>query len=422
MDNNQSKLFMRIGNKLNFNKNSVIYICVFLACLVPRYIATFKVHLFLNFSYYALFVLAISFFFIKRIRISTKIEVSYFWIWLLFIVLSVWRAENISLWGYYVYYIVIALLFQQVLQSSYDEETYDYVVKGLTDALFLHLLMGIYEITTHRYLFGTGNVIRRLYGHVAIGMFHNLNDYATFVTTMIPFCLYRFIASKKPIEKLYSLFLTVTSFYLVIISESRGVIYTLIVFLFVGLFLFARKSKRNRLIVICVLVLSGTLLLTNVGGIRSSLYLLLNNNALNLSTNNDIARMNLIKNGLYFLKQTYGFGVGAGNLNTWLATKSIYRVGDLSYMHNWYVEVLSTFGVLFFIIYVYFHTKVAYKLGSSKYGKNPLKHCIFLSFVCFSIVSVSSSSNIYSEWVWMYFVLVSNYAYMGVKPSNQMIE
>lgn len=130
---------------------------------------------------------------------------------------------------------------------------------------------------------------------------------------------------------------------------------------------------------------------------------------IDLSGSSDIARLNLIKNGLYFLKQTYGFGVGAGNLYNWLAERSIYYIGDLRFIHNWYIEVLVTFGVVFFILYMIFHGRILHKLYSHKYRTSSLKTSFFLSFLCFSVVSISSSSNVYSEWVWMYLVVVSLY-------------
>lgn len=145
------------------------------------------------------------------------------------------------------------------------------------------------------------------------------------------------------------------------------------------------------------------------GGVRTTLTNLLASNTIDLTGRSDIARLNLIKNGLYFLKQTHGLGVGAGNLYNWLADRSIYYIGDLRFIHNWYVEVLVTFGVAFFILYIIFHGRMLYKLYSNKYHISSLKTTFFLSFVCFSVVSISSSSNVYSEWVWMYLVVVSLY-------------
>lgn len=251
--------------------NTIIYVLVLLACLVPRYISTLKIHLGLNISYYTVAVMIVSLFSLRKVKIMKKIEFSFFWIWLAFIVLSVWRAEKIGVWGYYLDWILTAILFQQILYRYGDEDTYECIIRALTDALFLHLVMGIYEITAHRYLFEIGNVSSRLYGHVAIGMFHNLNDYATFVTTMIPFAIYRFKSSRKKVEKVYCAFLTLCSLYLIAISESRGAILTLLVFICGGIIMFAKKNKKNMLITGGAVMASIILILTNVGGYKQIL-------------------------------------------------------------------------------------------------------------------------------------------------------
>jgi len=254
------------------------------------------------------------------------------------------------------------------------------------------------------------NISRRLFGHAAIGMFHNLNDYATFVTTIVPFAVYRLINAKSLAAKIYCGFLSLASLYLIVLSESRGAILTLIALVCMGLYVFAKKSSRNKLLVLSCIFVFIIAILVNIAGIRTVIFNLILRNSINLSGNSDIARMNLIKNGLYFLKRTYGFGVGAGNLYNWLANESIYYIGGLRFIHNWYVEVLVTFGVLFFAIYLIFHCRLLYTLYPNKRSFSSLKNTFFLSFICFSIVSVSSSSNVYSEWVWMYLVIVSIYS------------
>ena len=387
--------------------NRVIYICVFLACLVPRYISTFKLHVGINISFYTIAVAIFWILSTRRILIKKKLEYVFFFLWFGLIVLSVWRAEKIGIWAYYLDWSLTAILLQQIIIKHKNEETFDYIVRSMTDALFIHLLMGLYEVTAHKYLFETGNIGRRLYGHVAIGIFYNLNDYVTFVTTMIPFAIYRFVKSNGLLGKIFSVFLTVSSLYLVAISESRGAILTILAFVCGGIFTFARKKSRNTLIASASVGAFLIICLANLFGIQTALLNLIKSNSINLTENSDIARINLIRNGLYFLGKTYGFGVGAGNLYDWFEQKAIYYIGDLRFIHNWYAEVLATFGVLFFIIYMVFHIKIMYRMSMKKYGTSHLKTAMFLSFVCFSIVSISSSSNVYSEWVWMYLIVIS---------------
>ena len=392
--------------KVTIEFNHAIYLCVALSCFVPRYISTFKIHVGIYLSYYTIVVAILWLLSTRHIRIEKKIDSSFFYIWFFFILASVWRASNFGIWAFYLDWILTAILLRQIIIKHQDENTFEYIVRALTDALFIHLLIGLYEITFHRYLFQIGNVARTSYGHVAIGMFYNLNDYATFVTTMIPFAIYRFLASHRFKEKLYCSFLTLTSLYLIIINGSRGAILTLMIFVFWGIIIFARKNARNLLIAgVCICII-GVMAILNVGGLYTTLINLVRNNSIDINKT-DIARINLIKNGLYFLKKTHGFGVGAGNLYSWLAEKAVYSIGELRFIHNWYVEVLVTFGILFFVIYIYFHSRILYKCYSKNYGTGQLKTTFFLSFVCFSVVSISSSSNIYSEWVWMYLVIIS---------------
>ncbi len=397
---------MNTNKRILITHNHTVYLCVLLSCMVPRAGHTLKLHLGIDFSYYTIAVVFIWLLSIRRITIKRKTEYTFFVIWAAFIVLSVWRAEKIGVWAAYVDWIFTGILFQQIIIRNRDDKTYEYIIKAFNDALFIHLLIGMYEITTHRYLFEVAINSKAQYGHVPISIFRNLNDYATFVTTMFPFTIYRFFGSRKMHTKIYCIILAIVSLYLIVVSQSRAAILTLVAFVCAGVFMFARKSPRNKLIFAGGLFFLAMVVITDTGGIQTILLSFIRKNWINVDGYSDYARLNLIKNGLYFLKRTYGFGVGAGNLYNWLAEKSIYEIGHLRFIHNWYVEVVVTFGVLFFAIYLYFHGKVLYRLFTKKLGTTRLKTAFFQSFVCFSIVSISSSSNVYSEWVWMYLVVL----------------
>lgn len=386
--------------------NFMIYLCVFLACFVPRYISALKIHVGINISFFTIFVFAFWILSVRGIAIINKIEYYFFGIWAVFIIASLWRSEMIGVWAYYFDWILTAILFQQILCANRDENTYKWVVYALTDALAGQLLIGLYEITAHTYLFEIGSISSKLYGTVAISMFHNLNDYVTFVATLLPFAIYRMVTGRNIIEKIYSLALIALSCYFIVISESRAALLTLILLIFAVLFVLTKRTRYFPLLVGGAILAACLILYADLFGIRTTIHDMLFESA-SVSARSDTARINLLKNGLYFLSITYGFGVGAGNLFKWLAEKSIYYIGGLSFIHNWYAEILVTFGVIFFVIYVVFHLKVLYKLASGKYGKNLMKTTMLISFLCFSAVSISSSSNVYSEWVWMYLVLMS---------------
>ena len=384
----------------------MIYLCVFLACFVPRYISALKIHVGINISFFTIFVFAFWILSTRGITIINRIEFYFFGIWAFFIIATLWRSEMIGVWAYYFDWVLTAIIFQQILCTNRDENTYRWIVNALTDALAGQLIIGLYEITTHSYLFEIGSISKKLYGTVAISMFHNLNDYVTFVATLMPFALYRMIVSKSVAEKLYSLVLTALSCYFIVISESRAALLTLLLIIVLVIFVLTKDSRYFALLAGGAIFAVCIVLYADLFGIRTSISEMLFS-SISVSARSDTARINLLKNGLYFLSLTYGFGVGAGNLFKWLSEKSIYYIGGLSFIHNWYAEILVTFGVVFFIVYIIFHLKVLFKLASPRYGRNPMKTAMLISFICFSLVSISSSSNVYSEWVWMYLVLMS---------------
>jgi len=403
----------RISKSDFFNK--LIYICVVLACLAPKYYdSVLRLPLGLRISFFTAFVVTTWFFFIRQIAIQKKIESYIFCVWLFFVLINVWRVEQIGAWGYFVVWIVTALLFQQIIFFQANNETFDLIIKALVDGLFIQLLLGLYEITTHVYLFETGYTIyksNRLYGNVAISMFHNLNDYATFVMTMCPFAVYNYFEEQGILKKVYYGAISLLSIFMLIRSESRAVVLTIIVLLAFLLYLYYKKSAHNKIVLsfACVVVLFSFLLLPSLQQVVVNI---LEHNFINPESGSDSARINLIKNGLYFLFETYGFGVGAGNLVFWLGNKAVYNIGVLLYIHNWYVEILVTFGILFFLIYMVFHVKVFLKLykkidKTKVWSKN---NTILISFLAFSIVCISSSSNFSAEWVWMYFSWISMYS------------
>lgn len=388
-----------------------LYLCVFLSGLVPRYIFDLKIRIVIGISMYTVAVLFTWIVFVRRIKIYACIESYLFFIWAILIIGAVWRAERIGIWANYVDWILTAILFMQILYYRPDDRTFETGIRAIVDALFIQLLIGMYEITNHTYLFETGRVARRLYGNVAISMFHNSNDFATFTVTILPLAIYLLIKSKKLVFKIYYLFIVAVDVFLSLRSESRGAILGMIFMTATLLFLFFRKSKRNKqigvfssLIGIVLIILSSTVRKMISIAVAAVLYD-------QSGVSNDI-RTNLIKNGFYFLKETYGFGVGAGNLYQWLSDRAIYPIGQILFIHNWYLEIAVTFGIFMFVLYMIFYLKILIsflKGFNMENGFWTAENALFVSIVAFSIVCISSSSNVYSEWVWMYNVFIATF-------------
>src|SRR5699024_9016714 len=113
----------------------------------------------------------------------------------------------------------------------------------------------------------------------------------------------------------------------------------------------------------------------------------------------NMTRMTLIDNGFYFLRDTLGFGVGAGNIEHWMKTNAFFQVGDKSNMHNWWIEILTGYGVFIFVLYVLVYASMLLRAYQYyRYSKDAFVRNASLSIIgylaAFTLSSISSASNI----------------------------
>ena len=384
-------------------KERMIAICAFLSCMVPRYIGTFKIDIGINISLYSILVAVLWMLYAPKKRINVSYSALFYLIWFFSALLSFWRAKDINYWAYYVVYLGVSVLWMHVLLTHDNPDIFYQIENAIVFSVIIHIAIGLFEITAHRYLFEVGQFSLRYYGTTAISVFHNPNDYSTIMATFLPFVVHKLAKSEGFIKKtFYALTLGCTIF-LLIKNESRFAVTSLFGISLFYIFLSTTKSRYRKAIISGYIVAIALLFLhpaVRNWGLRVIMDYSIGEG--------DLVRINLIKNGLYFLRKTYCFGVGAGNIKYWLVNRSIYSIGGIAYMHNWYVELLATFGVVFFILYMIFHFNVFLRLFRA-FIKNAslssLDVAFFVSWVCFSWVSMSSSTNVYSEWVWMYLVL-----------------
>lgn len=143
------------------------------------------------------------------------------------------------------------------------------------------------------------------------------------------------------------------------------------------------------------------------------------------SGGSDFIRINLIKNGMIFLKQSFFMGVGVGNIEYYMALYPKYYTGGITNIHNWWIEILVSSGVVVFIGYIAMYIQNMILLGMiPKISKD--KDTIFIAnsflgfMIAFIIASMSASSNITSEWLWVFWGLIFafiNYAFRDLSKN-----
>lgn len=369
-----------------------------------------------------------------RIRIHHKYFSSYTMIiWLFVALVSGLWVKDYSAWVRAIYFIGAGVLCLGLFKSSFKSEKDVLGAFRLISVMaIIHNIIAWREVSTGNYLFLQEASVAKYQSYgAAVSTFYNMNNFALFLAIAIFFLLSCIKAEKIFLLKvLYSLTLISSMLLLFNHTYSRGSTLGLLLgFLvcgfslttskfrqsikndlrtqFQGIFANAKRSgnkqRRSLIILISAICATGSLLFIMAGAIVH-LFSTIGNDS-------NMIRINLIKNGFTFLFQTFGFGTGAGNSEYWMAHFSQYNTFGLVNMHNWWMEILVCYGVGFFVIYIAFYYRIFKSfLLILKTSKNKTQHALALGstgfIVAFTIGSISPSSALSFEWIWVIWGIV----------------
>ncbi len=364
----------------------------------------------------------------KPLIVLSKKENSYsivfMFAWIAYAVITLAWVKDYSGWLKSVYFLTLGFL-SVVIFSRYLKSNYDILktFKFLSIMIYFHNIMGWYEITTGNYIFLNNSVQKYMNYKLPVSMFSNTNNFATFMLFSV-FILYVCASNSNKISyKMINIGFIISSTYLLVMTGSRANILGFIMALSTFIFL-ALKNKRVRRGLLLVLGVAFFILLIKPEYIISFYSMIDKNLTFRFAAQigSDATRINLIKNGMNFLISTFGFGTGAGNIEIWMASYSKYYVGDIVNIHNWWFEVLVGYGVIIFTMYMCFYIGLfrsmyrKFKLSTNKIEVT-ISLAIMSSMVGYIIGSVSSSSNISSEWLWVFWAIAI--AFQGISRTSK---
>ena len=265
------------------------------------------------------------------------------------------------------------------------------------------------------------------------GFYYNVNDLATFFLIGIPVqCVLLINLETTKCTKIVKIISIIIEIYVFNLLDSRacvlGVIVGILGILFIviskrntnkikEIFTVIKKNKRNSIVVgiiLSIIILTSTILI-----IKSKFQ----PHYTNLHSTN--VRINLIYNGFEFLKQHMLFGIGSGNMDYYMQNHAIYPTNNITNMHNYWMEILVTYGIVIFIIFCICYLKTIIEI-IKKYMCSKTKEessiCIMLLFflIAFIIGSISSSNNMTKEWIWLLAGIII--AYINITTENSVKE
>ncbi len=366
--------------------------------------------------------------------IKVKVFGLFLLIWLIYSLLSItWSVQK---WHAFAQVTFLLFSFSLIAFSVVFFDSVDdiYVVMILwLVVLGVTLLIGVSETISGYHLpishnYQTDNP-SRLFTPTAV--FHNSNDFASFLTLSTPFVLSFFFFSRK-YHRIYFLLIFLAILYLLILTGSR--LNYLALFILIVYFIAVAILSRRSNIKLYILIIGSLLLILVFRGrifqeIDSTMYSIQSLTTEIAEPTGSIGiRINLIRNGFSFLLSTWGFGVGAGNFESWMQTRALYGTKNIINTHNWFLEVLVNYGIYIFIGYVVFYwsmLKKTYQVLRTHWNDPKMRLvgvAILGSLVGLLLASMAPSSVVAFKPHWLIHALGLSYINIGLGSSNQHVE
>lgn len=276
-------------------------------------------------------------------------------------------------------------------------------------AFIIMIGIGIWEILTGNHLPGSkySDLQNYYFRYLPVAVFYNTNDFATFISISLPIILIGISQIIKSLKWYVGAAVFIIAIYVLANTQSGANIVAVILEMSFWFLILQKGISRIKIIVFALL--ASLLIFSFYSDIAQTA---LNKVTVQLNTiPTDLAeganRKSLYLNGLHFAIESYGFGVGAGNVEYYMENSPIYFTHAID-MHNWFLEILVNYGILVFIGYLFLYFGLLRSLyqiyRKTKFPQYKLAaQGLLVSMVGFSVASLSSSSIISFIPQWLLF-------------------
>ena len=339
-------------------------------------------------------------------------ELKFMILWLLYGILNIIFVKD---WRNYVLNILAlteGVLFLYICFKTF--KSVDDIIgsfKAFVCAGIIHNVIGWYEYFTGKYIFVAEEIqYAYLRTRSPVSSFGNCNDFATFLLIITTASLALFLLEIKRIKKILYGVLAISSAVLIVLTGSRACMLALAIGTVAYMIAGIKNIKRITFINIFIAVIPITIIVLYVFVYKNVYISILTAFLGDGSRSSDSERILLIKNGFHFVADTFCLGVGAGNIDYWLSNHAPYEV-TVPKMHNWFIEIFSTYGIPVFISYMVFYVgNIKKLLNYSKHFDNKkvsiIAKCMAVYLISYIIGGISSGSNFLYFWIWAFWALV----------------
>ncbi|MDE5438579.1 O-antigen ligase family protein [Elizabethkingia meningoseptica] len=333
-------------------------------------------------------------------------------IWILYGLLTLFWAPD-PLLGLNSEIIVMGIGMSSLLFFPYYYENKIFTVNTLCQlwawSCIATLPIAIYEIFTFQHFFYEDE--ERVLGGLGLNVpfaatfFGNYNGYSTILCFYYPFLLISFMNEKRKLYKIIFGTAIFLSIIIVMINTSRG---ALITFAIITLFAMKVNIKRIAISFSSLIILYFML----PSGIKNTIDTVFKYRFGGGGGLKDDSRSGLLNAGIDFLINSYGFGIGAGGFEIEME-KSKYYSGMVN-PHNIFIEILSQYGLIIFILFVYWLFLLCLSIWKNKILTKDIRKILIGTILCFPIIGAINSAALgYTYW-WVFLTTLAMIA--SIKP------
>lgn len=339
-------------------------------------------------------------------RKKSKYSILFLLIWFSYAFLSILWAADYSGFLKILWFLFVGISLTLLFTDTCEQSDIDNIVFSFSLGVMLQAIIGWYEVFTRDYRFISGynfDFYVSYSSRIPIAMLSNPNDFATLMFLGVLFSYYLIYTEKYRKIKLLVLLFLVNDVIMIVLSQSRSVLFGLLIAVLILLWLKTKYAGKIAMFLAAMLTLV-------YPATRHWLLSKIDLNYFTTKGESASVRINLIRNGLLFLGKTYGFGVGNGQIESWMSRRAVYDTHNITNMHNWWFEILTAYGIIIGAGFVILYLKLIidfYKIYCvNKYDNNGKRAMIICALLGgYFLACMSSSSNMSKEYIWLFWAV-----------------
>lgn len=309
---------------------------------------------------------------------------------------------------------VIAILFGIIIAlillflKAYNKSGLKALISGWIGAYTITLVVAVWEIATGNHLPSAFTEQAPDYAQVGVtaSTFGNPNNYGAFLVMAFPFLwLARSLTTRKYARQFYIILLTTVPL-VAALTASRLAIIGMLVEMIMLILVNIKNPRRivYNLIFISMLI---SLMWLFVGKEDSRIHQKLTRMHTEIQNVGSIGvRINLAKNAIWMVYSTYLMGAGAGSFEVVQQQGNVpYYTNGIINPHNYWLEVLSQYGLIVFLLLLWWYCATfitAIKYSYTKYSYKIYSQTLVVTLIGYIFASIANSSFIEQPTNWVF--------------------